>query len=519
MSDTLRASYDELPYVSRPGYTTHPDCLATVATLFGMRPAHPDRCRVLELGCATGGNLIALAEALPGSHFVGIDLSPRHVEEGQAVVRALGLANAELKALSILDIDDGFGEFDYVLCHGVYSWVPQAVRDKILAVCRRHLAPQGVAYVSYNTYPGWHQRGLVREMLNFHVRRFPAPRERVAQARTFLDFLVAAVPERETTYGRMLKEEAQVLRPEADSYLFHEHLEEVNQPLYFYQFAEQAAAHGLQYLEDAWDHAYLAHLASEVQAALRHWAADRIVLEQYLDFVGNRTFRRTLLCHDGVRLSPEPLPGVVPALRATALARPVAPGPDVGSTAAEEFRTDRGQSVSTNVPLVKAALRVLYEAWPVPVAFDALWAASAQRVGEAAAAAGPQVLARALLELYLSNLVALHVYLPDLVLEPGERPLASPLARLQAATERRVTGRLHKLFELEGLDRAVLRHLDGKHDRPALVEALADDVASGRFELRQDGRLLTEGGEVRALLTQALGPSLRRLALSAVLIR
>src|SRR5438445_100582 len=276
MSDALQASYDDFPYVSKPGYATHPDCLATVATLYGMRPAHPNHCRFLELGCATGGNVIALAEALPGSRFVGIDLSPRQVEEGQTVVRALGLTNVELKALSILDVGDGFGEFDYVVCHGVYSWVPEPVQEKILALCKRHLASHGVAYVSYNTYPGWHQRGLVREMLNFHVRRFAEPRDRVAQARTFLDFLAAAVSERETTHGRMLREEAQLLRPEADSYLFHEHLEAVNQPLSFYQFAERAAAHALQYLDDAWEHGRLASLAPEVQAAVREWATDRI---------------------------------------------------------------------------------------------------------------------------------------------------------------------------------------------------------------------------------------------------
>jgi methyltransferase-like protein/cyclopropane fatty-acyl-phospholipid synthase-like methyltransferase len=518
MSDTLRASYDELPYVSEPRYATHPDCLATVATLFGMRPAHPDRCRYLELGCATGGNLIGLADALPGSRFVGIDLSPRQVEEGQAVVRACGLGNVELRALSILDVDESFGTFDYVVCHGVYSWVPEAVREKILAVCRRHLAPQGVAYVSYNTYPGWHQRGLVRELLQFHVRQTAGPREQVARARAFLDFLVAAVPDQEVTYARLLREEADQLRPKGDAYVFHEHLEEENHPLYFHEFAARAAAHGLQYLEDARQHIRLANLAPEARATVREWAADRVALEQYLDFIGNRAFRRTLLCHDAVALSPDPLPGVVPGFRATALVRPTSPEPDVCSTAAVEFRGDDGQSVTTSNPLLKAALLLLCEAWPAAVAFEPLWAAAVRRAGTGAGDTRPEELAQALLDLYLSNMVVLHVYMPDFVLEPGERPLASPLARLQAATRSRVTNRLHMLIELEGVDRAVLRCLDGSRDRAALVGALADTVADGRVELRQDGRLLREPGEVRALLGQALGPTLRRLALSALLI-
>lgn len=517
MSDALRASYDELPYESRPRFPTHPDCLGTVATLFGMRPAPPDRCRVLELGCSTGGNLLALADALPGSHFVGIDLSPRQIEEGRRVAHAAGLSNVELKALSILDVDDSLGTFDYILAEGVYSWVPDAVRARMLEVCRRNLAPQGVAYVSYNTYPGWHQRGLIREMLRYHARPGAPPAERVAQARAFLQFLVGTVPEKEVTYRRMLHEEAELLRDHPDAYVYHEHLEEENHPRYFHEFAAEAAAAGLQYLEEAWEHANLIGLSDEAQAALRRWAPDRIRVEQYLDFLTHRTFRRSLLCHAGVALTPERGADVVPTLLVSALARPTAATPDVAGTAAEEFRTDRGRTVNTNIPTVKAALVLLYEAWPAALSFDALLGAVRRRLGPALAADARQ-LAETLLRVYLSNAVALHVSFPRLVTEPGERPLAGPLARYQAATTGRVSTRLHNFIELDGLERALLRHLDGTRDRAALVEALAADVAGGRFQLRQDGQLLQEPGQVLALLGQALGPSLRRLALSALLI-
>jgi methyltransferase-like protein/2-polyprenyl-3-methyl-5-hydroxy-6-metoxy-1,4-benzoquinol methylase len=521
MSDALRTSYDEMPYASKPRYATHPDCLATLATLLGMRPAPPDGCRLLELGCATGGNLLALAEALPGSRFVGIDLSPRQVAEGQALVRELGLGNIELKALSILDVDDAFGEFDYIGCEGVYSWVPEAVREKILAVCRRHLAPQGVAYISYNTYPGWHQRGVVREMLQFHVRRFAGAEQQVREARAFLDLLVRSLPDAENSYGRMLREEVEMLASVADAYLFHEHLEEDNRPVYFHEFAERAAAHGLQYLADAWSHTGALALAPEAGAALQRWAGDHLQREQYYDFLHNRTFRRSLLCHDRVALNRDPAPDKVSAFGMTALARPVSARPDISSTVAEEFRTERGRVVSTNIPLVKTVLLVLYEAWPCPVSFDALCAAVAERRGPewADADGGPRRLKDVLLQFYLSNLVALHVFLPRFVVEPGERPLASPLARLQSATCSWVTGRLHNVVELSELDRVVLRCLDGTRDRAGIVDALTDAVAAGRAELRQDGRALREAGEVRAALGQVLGPTLRRLALSALLIR
>ena len=104
-------------------------------------------------------------------------------------VDAIGLTNVELKCLSILDVTPEFGTFDYVVCHGVYSWVPAPVREKILDICRRNTTPQGVAYVSYNTYPGWHMRGMIRDMMLYHASHFAEPLTKVGQSRALLDFL------------------------------------------------------------------------------------------------------------------------------------------------------------------------------------------------------------------------------------------------------------------------------------------------------------------------------------------
>ena len=172
---------------------THPDRLATVATLFGMRPAPAERSQVLELGCAGAGNLIPMGAGIAPRRFLGIDLSGRQVADGQKVVGTLGLTNVELKQRSITDVDPSWGHFDYIVCHGVYSWVPPAVQDKILEICATNLAPQGVAYVSYNTYPGWHMRGMLRDIMCYHARRFDDPQARVGQARALLDFLAKSV--------------------------------------------------------------------------------------------------------------------------------------------------------------------------------------------------------------------------------------------------------------------------------------------------------------------------------------
>src|SRR5262249_45705279 len=159
-------------------------------------------------GCASGGNLIPMAEGLPGSEFVGIDLSERQVAQGRATVADLGLGNIDLRRLNVLDVAPDLGRFDYVIAHGGYSWVPAPVREKLLAVCRGHLAPNGVAFVSYNPYPGWHSRQAVREMMQYHTRHLNDPHARVTQGRGLLTFLAQSVPPENSAYGTMLRQEA-----------------------------------------------------------------------------------------------------------------------------------------------------------------------------------------------------------------------------------------------------------------------------------------------------------------------
>src|ERR1700693_4931132 len=202
--------YDEVPYESFPIPGTHPDRLATLARLAGIQTPALEACRVLELGCAGGGNLIPMAVEFPGAQFVGVDLSAVQVADGDAVIRALQLSNVRLIACSVMDIDDSFGQFDYIIAHGIYSWVPNEVQEKILEICNRNLVPSGVAYVSYNTLPGWRMRGVVRDRMRCHALQYSEPAERVAQARAMLDFLARGVPDENSAYGKLLRSELEL---------------------------------------------------------------------------------------------------------------------------------------------------------------------------------------------------------------------------------------------------------------------------------------------------------------------
>jgi SAM-dependent methyltransferase len=285
-----------------------------------MQPANVENCRVLEIGCASGGNLIPMAELLPESRFLGIDASARQVEMGQKVIEELGFKNVRLQKLDIRDVNLTLGQFDYIICHGVFSWVPRPVQDKILTICRDHLSPHGVAYVSYNTYPGWHMRGMIRDMMGYHAKRFADPAQRVAQARALLDFMAQAVAGQQTAHSVLLKTEVEALRQASDSYLFHEQLEETNDPLYFHQFVERAAAKGLQYLGEAEISAmWLGNLPAPIANTLRGLSTDIVQMEQFMDFLRNRMFRQTLLCHKNIQvqrwLKPVPLPAGIAGTR------------------------------------------------------------------------------------------------------------------------------------------------------------------------------------------------------------
>lgn len=516
MSDALVATYDEVPFDSGPIPVSHPEALATVATLYGMSPAPVDRCRVLELGCSTGGNLIGMACSLPESSFVGIDLSPRQIAAARTAADAVGVTNIDLRAMSIADVGEEFGTFDYVVCHGVYSWVPREIQDSVLRICGRHLSPNGVAYVSYNTYPGWHARAMVREMIVFHDDPTRSPRERIARGREFVEFLAQHASAEKSLYRAMFERELATMRTMSDSHFLHEELEAVNEPLWYAEFARRAGAAGLQILSEAGLSAWSAGLPPDASEQLHQWSTNPVQFEQYLDFLRDATFRRTLLCRADVTRADLPTAGAIPTLHLTGRAVPVTPPADPAADVEEEFQSPWGQVITTPHPLVRAALYVLHEAMPRALSFPELWREVCTRVRDApatdAGGRGARVLAEAMVACATTQLVQLHVRPAACAPRVSDRPTASKLARLEAASGRRITSLRHYSIELPPLDRAIVAHLDGTRDRVELVDVLGRAIGRGEIAFGDDGP--PEDGE----LAVALDASLNRLARWALLM-
>ncbi|MBY0461394.1 MAG: class I SAM-dependent methyltransferase, partial [Gemmataceae bacterium] len=428
-------SYDEVPYESHPYPQTHPSRLFTVAALFGLTPPPVETARILELGCAAGGNLIPMADAFPSAAFVGIDQSARQIADGRAQVAQLGLGNIELRHASILDVDESFGRFDYVLCHGVFSWVPAAVQEKVFEICATRLTPAGVAYISYNTYPGWHMRGMIRDMMRFHAMKFTAPSDRTRQARALLDFLAESAKPDTGLFPALLKSELESVRRQADHYLYHEHLEEVNEPLYFHEFVERAGVRGLRYLGESRIGTMLAgSFGADVEKALKFLATDQIQTEQYLDFLRNRTFRETLLVHAHNAPTWQLRPERLARLHVASAAVPVeGDAPDLRSVAEVKYRSPSGVTLATSRPLLKAVVRVLSEAWPATIPFSELVAKSRELAGSGESVeADARGVGSGLLDSYIgSDLIELYGAPVVACRVPGARPVAAGPARVR----------------------------------------------------------------------------------------
>lgn len=533
-----QCSYDEVPYVSLPFRHTHPDRLAAVASLLGVTTRPVEKCRVLEIGCASGGNLIPVAYAFPESQFLGIDLSERQVADGRATVQALGLSNIEIRHQNVLDFPADAGEFDYIITHGVYSWIPKEAQDKIMEICQKHLSPNGVAYISYNTLPGWHFRGAVRELMVYHANdpgADPETKARLGRAKGIVDLFSQSLNKaasQASTQGPfaikslelVLGEESTSLKSQRDDYILHEHLSENNEAIYFWQFMERCDKFGLQYLcESEFSTTRTTNFAPDLQEALKAATTDPIRLEQYMDYVRNRTFRQTIVCRKDKDLNRQI---DINAIRKFYIASPAAPSAPVNlQTRESQSFTWMGCTFTTSNPLVKAVFQILGENWPRAVAFDELLSSARARVASIEVKAGDaverevQVLCQDLLLGYGINILSFRTAPDRFTTELSELPEALATARHQAITSNQVTTMLHDNTEVDPFNSQLLRLLDGTNNKEQLIDKLAELVARDVLVVHQNGVQLKEGQELKTLLAYYVDERLPVLVKQALLRR
>jgi len=517
MTDGLANSYDQIPYPGRPYPQSHPDRLATLATLHGLQPPPVSESRVLELGCADGSNIIPWAESLPHAEFLGIDFSGQQITQGQHQLAQLSLSNIQLRQMDIADFEPSLGPFDYIVAHGVYSWVPPAIQERVLAICSQCLAPNGIAYVSYNTYPGWHQRGLLRKlMLRYSANSGYV--DRPEQARQVLSFLEQALPEDDNPHADSLRATVAEMTRLDDHFLLHDELELENHPLYFHEFIERAGACGLQFLTEAEFHTnphpdFTAGLPAWCERGGERWLEG----EQWFDVVNHRMFRQSLLCHTDALLDRSVDPQRIHSLYVAAPFSATSDPAHCSDHSPVTFQHPNGTEVDVTVPFIGVALQHLQQCWPQAIAFRSLVNATQQRIA-ASSAISPNdagsLLAEFLLLAYRQNLLELHSQPSPFVRMPSQHPVASPLARQQAETHSLVTGRQHKSIGLDIFHRRLLQLLDGSRDMPMLTEQLGAEIMNGQLDLGQQ----IPGDKLAVILEKQIPVCLERLARGGLLI-
>ncbi|MEZ5426995.1 MAG: class I SAM-dependent methyltransferase [Pyrinomonadaceae bacterium] len=487
MSDKF--SYDQVPYQSTFQPQIYPDRMATLATILGMKPAPPDKCRYLELGCGEGDNLIAFAFSLPESDFVGIDLSARHIEAAERMVAELGLKNIRFLQKDVMDLGrEEFGEFDYIAAHGLFSWVPDFVRERVLDLYAEMLAPEGVGYLSYNTLPGGYMRQMMRDMMQFHTIDEPLSLDKVEKGLSILGFLRDSV-RGDKYYRSILENEIGFVTNHSPASILHDELGELNRPFYFHEFVKTAAEHGLQYLSEAEYFTMPMHeYPPQTAEALASFGEDIIRREQYIDFLRCRRFRQTLLCRAGVEIDRDVKPEKIRRFYISSAFSPVDKESALTENKPEKFRVPNGPTAELEHPLTKTALAHLGGIWVDSIRFDDLMDLARRGLEEKGAAIDDwekelHTTCAILLELYVSGLVKLNLHRPQMTREVGENPTASSFVRWQLGRGEDVVTALNisQVKVDDSFFKALLTMLDGTRSRLDLKKELRQKIGAGEF--------------------------------------
>jgi SAM-dependent methyltransferase len=507
--ELIASQYDELPYNSLPFSRTHPLRLAAIARLFGLQAPAMANARVLELGCAAGGNIIPMAALYPSARFYGVDLGRRQVAEAQRRIASLGLTNIEIHCQSLTDLGEDIGEFDYIISHGVYSWVPRPVQEALLRATGKHLAPNGIGYVSYNVAPGWHLYKPLRDAFRLLIPEHHGPAVRVEMARELLTLMQEQSPDL-GPYGDMLRASPSRFARLPSDYIFHEYMEDSNDPVTIRDFINDAENNGLVYLADS-DLSYLLpeNFGPQFARQIRErTSGDLVTIEQMVDVMTGRTFRSTLLA---------------PRSQLPDIARGLSPksiedlhflagyGMTLERDGAKTTLMDAGgRTMTSTEAAVGPAIERLLARMPGTISFAECIAGFSEK--------DQKLVSDAIYKSVIAGILDI-VAEPVVAGKPGNRPKAFAIARADAAEGNKTTVNIrHDAVSLDPLATALLPALDGATSRKELEKLLVDAALAGRIKLGKEGQVVTDARSLRLAAEDILPRSLGALEHSGLLL-
>ncbi len=517
LSQEKKNDYDEIPYESNPYAQSHPEHLRTLGFLFGMDPVSMDKARILELGCSSGGNIIPMAYYSPGSKIIGIDSSKVQIELANSCVKDLGLKNIEFKCCSIADLDGSLGKFDYIIVHGIFSWVPIEIRKKIFEVCGKLLTEQGIAYISYNRLPGWNMVKSIRDMMLYHGSFFTNIHEKINQSKVFLNFVSSSLDGQQSPFALFLKQEMKLLEKQPDSYLRHDHLEEINQPYYFYEFMTEANGYGLQYLADSKvSSMFLGNMPPKVIEQLSV-INDIVRLEQYMDFIYNRRFRTTLLCRNNVSLNRSLTADDINKFYLIFKIIPEKPLSTIDLNNKKEdlkfYYNNTEMSVSTTSPTMKAILYTFAENVINPLKVESIIELASKKIKNSAEQIKVDLLTQGM-QFFLKGLIDISLVSNVHIKQIPSKPKVSQLTKYQVEKTPNlwVTNNKHERISINFFDKYALRYMDGSISKDQIIlKVIENHVNNGEVTLSKDNKKIEDKIEIKKELELFMEQTLERL--------
>ena len=413
--------YDEVEYPSRSFSQTHPERACAIGTLLGMSPPSPSTCRVLEVGCGSGWNLIPMAAALPHARIIGFDLAASAIHAAKRDAESLGLENLRFQHLDLMDFPDDLGPFDYIIAHGFYSWVPAPVRLKLLDVCHRHLSPHGLAFISFNANPYGKLRLMWRGMMQYHADQMGAgsPLDRLALSESLLKTLSSqwSRNKRIRFHSGLVDAQVKSIQAGGGNWFFHDDLGPFFELFSITDFSREAESHELQFAAEA----LFENLIPGADGA------DWIAREQTWDNLVFRGFHSALICHKSLELHRPPDPEAFTKLHYAAPLTRVS-----HAVFRNDWTTSEAESADAET---LGVLQRLADSWPGSLTYEELRATPTM-----------------LQDLTLANVIEPCVT-PRRLPRSDQSVSASPTvwgpARLQARRGKVVTNRLHAAIQLE----------------------------------------------------------------------
>ena len=453
----------------------------------GPRP-NPQHFCLVELGCGDGANLLPLAFYDPESTFIGIDHSRAGLEWACEGARFLGLENVHFVLKDVRDLEPTeFAPCDYVIAHGLYSWVPEDAREAILNFCRQSLTQSGLAYISYNAQPGWATRRLVREtLLRSRSVQEAAVEDKADRAIEVAAHLLEVLPSRDYAFAVLLAEELERVRDGKPFYVFHEYLAEVNEGFWLRDFVERARRNGLDYVVDAQSCRWEGHVPAELRSALAKRDLDPIEQEEAADLLGNRYFRASILCRaDASRASTSHRELLEEVHIATCLRAESDPF-HLREGEVERFFRPGGPEITLDASITKAAVVLLAVQWPRGILLEALY----RQASKLLAAHGCEVptgarsqLSDELMTLFEAGQIDLRLREPAYHTEVPNYPQAHALARFEAEHRDALTTPYHLPLPFEPQALALVRTLDGSQSRVELRQAFGKELVDQTLEI------------------------------------